>query len=119
MSVLTDTHRWETPVNLSLAPPATRELAESLSALSTADCHVDAGPVPGLAYGPCADDEGCAAVGSCHVTYADATADVDPWREGDWCPAHVRGEVLHARDRTTYVGIEVRVAVTAGAEAAA
>jgi hypothetical protein len=106
-------------VNLSLAPPATSELVDALTALSTAGCLVDAGPVPGLAYGRCADDSGCPAVGCCHVTYTDRTADVDPWREGDWCPAHVRGEVLYARDRTTYVGVEVRVAVTAGAEAAA
>jgi hypothetical protein len=105
-------------VNLSLAPPATSELVDALTALSTADCLVDAGPVPGLAYDRCADDEGCAAVGSCHVTYTDRTADVDPWREGDWCPAHVRGEVLHARERATYVDVEERQAVTAGAEAA-
>jgi hypothetical protein len=119
MSVLTDTHRWETPVNLSLAPPATSELASALSALSTAGCLVDAGPVPGLAYARCADDDGCPAVGSMHVTYADATADVDAWREGDWCAAHVRGEVLYARERTSYVDCECRTPVTAGTEAAA
>jgi hypothetical protein len=100
-------------------PRTTSDLAESLTALSTADCRIDAGPVPGLAYDRCADDDGCAAVGCCHVTYVDATADVDPWREGDWCAAHVRGEVLHARQRTSYVDCECRMPVTAGAGAAA
>jgi hypothetical protein len=106
-------------VNLSLAPSATSELADSLSALSTADCLIDAGPVPALAYAPCADDDGCAAVGCCHVTYLDRTADVDPVRDGDWRPAHVRGEVAHAQQLATYVDVEVKTPVTAGTEAVA
>jgi hypothetical protein len=105
-------------VNLSLAPPATRELAESLSALSTADCHVDAGPVPGLAYDRCAMPD-CDAVATCFVAYDDPEADADQHREGDWCPVHARQVIVGALPDVGYVDVEVRVAVTAGAEAVA
>lgn len=90
-----------------------------LAALSTADCRVDAGPVPGASYALCGDDEGCAAPGTVHVTYEDSTLPVDGFREGDWCPVHARSVVLHARDRACYVDVEVRAAATAGTEAAA
>jgi hypothetical protein len=111
------------PVNLSLAPPTTSELAESLSALSTADCHVDAGPVPGLAYARCAVDD-CPAVGVCHVVYEDRVGcrregDGGVWYAADWCAAHVEREVVHASQRATYVDVECRTPVTAGAEAVA
>jgi hypothetical protein len=100
------------------APPATRELAESLSALSTADFLIDAGPVPALAYGRCAMPD-CDAVAMCFVAYDDPEADVDQHREGDWCPAHARQVIVGALPAVGYVDVEVRVAVTAGAEAAA
>jgi hypothetical protein len=114
-------------VNPSLAPPADPAqlvTAESLAALSTADCLVDAGPVPGLAYAPCADDDGCLAIGCCHVAYEDCTdcpreGDTGLWPEGDWCALHARGEVLRARELTAYVDVEVRTPVTTGAESAA
>jgi hypothetical protein len=105
-------------VNLSLAPPATRDLAESLSALSTADCLIDAGPVPGLAYGRCAMPD-CPAVATCFVAYDDPEADADQHREGDWCPAHARQVIVGALPAVGYVDVEIRQAVTAGTEAAA
>jgi hypothetical protein len=108
----------EPPVNLSLAPPTTSELAESLTALSTADCRIDAGPVPGLAYDRCAMPD-CPAVATCFVAYDDPTADVDQHREGDWCPAHARQVIVGALPAVGYVDVEIRTAVTAGAEAAA
>jgi hypothetical protein len=105
-------------VNLSLAPPATCQLAESLSALSTADCLIDAGPVPGLAYGPCAMPD-CDAVGMCFVAYDDPQADADQHREGYWCPRHARQVIVGALPAVGYVDVEIRTAVTAGAEAVA
>lgn len=101
------------------ALPGQYTAVAALSALSTAGCLVDAGPVPGGSFAPCDCDGGCAASGTVHVCYADETADVAPFREGDWCPAHARAVVLAARERTSYVDVEVRQAVTAGAEAAA
>jgi hypothetical protein len=100
----------EPPVNLSLAPPlepAQLSAAAALAALSTVDCLVDAGPVPSLSTVACAADD-CPAVGTCHLTWEDATAVVAPWREGDWCPAHAEAQVHEARECTRYIDVEVR-----------
>lgn len=100
------------PTTTRSAVPGQYATVAALSALSTADCRVDAGPVPGGCYVLCGDDDGCAAPGTVHVCYADETLPVDRFREGDWCPVHARQVVLHARDRASYVDVEVRRAAT-------